>query len=221
MADWKNHARDEFDHWSRTYDRSVLQKLFFAPSHRLLIDNMADLAGPLRILDVGCGTGNLMGKLAERFPEAKLHGLDISEGMLAKAARKCRRLGERVQLKQGDGERLPYADDRFDVVACVHSFHHYPDKAGSLHEMHRVLRPGGRLLLLDANRDGLWGLLVFQGLVRAIERTVHHCTQAEYRTLLAGSGFAEVTQPTGGRTAPFLLNRATASPAAGRRSQAA
>ena len=58
---------------------------------------------------------------------------------------------------QGDSERLPFATGTFDVVTCANSFHHYPHQDRAVAEMHRVLQPGGRLMLIDGYRDAPWG----------------------------------------------------------------
>ena len=96
------------------------------------------------MLDVGCGTGELLRMVGERFPETTRTGLDLSAEMLSVARHK---LGEGVELVQGDAERLPFADGAFDVVLCCDSFHHYPNPRAVLAQFARVLQPGGILLL--------------------------------------------------------------------------
>lgn len=98
------------------------------------------------VLDLGCGTGNVLCLLLRQRPEIRAYGLDLSGKMLEVARRK---LGERAELTRGDAESLPYPDRRFDAVICCKSFHHYPDPAAVLREVRRVLRPGGTLLLCD------------------------------------------------------------------------
>ncbi len=60
---------------------------------------------------------------------------------------------------QGDSERLPFASGSFDIVTCANSFHHYPRQDRAVAEMRRVLRPGGRLMIIDGYRDGAMGLV--------------------------------------------------------------
>lgn len=205
-------ARKEFDRWSWRYDWDLLQPLFFRPSHRMILENL----GPtdLRILDIGCGTGKLAARALTHLPNAEVWGLDLSDGMLQRAGTRAHDFGGRLHLVRGDSERLPFADDSFDAVTCSHSFHHYPHQAHVVAEMHRVLRPDGRLLLVDGDRDRLWGWFVFEVLVVLIEGAVKHRTGADLRQLYRAAGFADVRQRRRKGPLPFLMTVGRAAKAA-------
>ncbi|MGW5748453.1 class I SAM-dependent methyltransferase [Amycolatopsis sp. NPDC003861] len=98
------------------------------------------------VLEVAVGTGlNL-----PCYPaEVTLTGLDLSEGMLAIARERARRLGRPVTLRQGSAHELPFAEASFDTVLCTFGLCAIPDPAAAVGEMVRVLRPGGRLILVD------------------------------------------------------------------------
>ncbi|MBE8525646.1 class I SAM-dependent methyltransferase [Amycolatopsis sp. H6(2020)] len=98
------------------------------------------------VLEVAVGTGlNL-----PCYPaEVTLTGLDLSEGMLAIARDRARRLGRPVTLRQGSAHELPFAEASFDTVLCTFGLCAIPDPAAAVGEMVRVLRPGGRLILVD------------------------------------------------------------------------
>lgn len=209
MGCWKTKAQSQFDSWSGSYDRSVLQRLFFRPSHDLILENINVSRGS-RVLDVGCGTGLFARRIAMEYPGVDVVGLDLSPGMLRIAQENCKDVGDSVQFVEGDSEHLPFDDDTFDVITCVHSFHHYPHKQNVLAEMQRVLRPGGRACIVDGNRDGWWGYLVFDWVVTTIEGLVHHCSGREFHRLYTEAGFDEVQQYGGGHLAPFLLTVGTA-----------
>ena len=113
---------------------------------------------------------------------------------------------------QGDSERLPFDDGTFDVVTCANSFHHYPHQQQAVAEMHRVLRPGGRLMLIDGYRDGLWGRFIYDGCVATIEGGVHHCSRAQMRELFDAAGFLKTDQIVHRGPAPFLLTEGVARP---------
>lgn len=118
------------------------------PQEHGLFDRYA-LAGALRILDLGCGTGEITRRLAARYPEARVVGIDILEGNLAIARRASVALGERVRYEQGDAFALAGADAEFDLVVCRHLSQAVPDFGLVLDEMTRVLKPGGWLHLLS------------------------------------------------------------------------
>jgi ubiquinone/menaquinone biosynthesis C-methylase UbiE len=105
---------------------------------------------PARILDVGCGTGLLLRRVARMFPEAALAGVDVSAGMLAAAAAGGRDTGPApVRLVQAQAEWLPFADAAFDVVLATMAVRHWGDQAAGLAEIARVLAPGGLFGLAD------------------------------------------------------------------------
>jgi SAM-dependent methyltransferase len=98
------------------------------------------------VLEVCVGTGlNLL-----HYPAAvRLIGVDIDPTMLSMARRRTTDLARRVSLLQTDGNRLPFAAESFDTVVCTLALCEFSDRSAALAEMYRMLRPGGRLLLLD------------------------------------------------------------------------
>jgi ubiquinone/menaquinone biosynthesis C-methylase UbiE len=107
------------------------------------------LSGALRILDLGCGTGEITRRLAQYFPQAHLVGIDILEGNLAIARRDSTAFGERVRYETGDAFALKIPDAHFDLVVCRHMSQAVPNFALVLDEIGRVLKPGGWLHLLS------------------------------------------------------------------------
>ncbi len=101
-----------------------------------------DLAPDERLLDVACGTGELVRALG--VDRAQVVGCDISLGMLLRARDKV--AGRWVQA---DASRLPLPDASFDRVACVNSFHYFPSPSAAVRELRRVVRPAGTVLLVD------------------------------------------------------------------------
>jgi len=136
-----------FDRWSSTYDRRGLQLSTYRPVHDAVLARLQQL-DPSVVVDLGCGTGQLTQRLVRTFPAATVIGIDVSDGMLAKAAARFGADGDGVDgLVRADAEQLPFAVSSVDVVVCTESFHWYPDQARALDELARVLRPGGRLLI--------------------------------------------------------------------------
>ena len=202
-------ARKEFDSWSRHYDRSLLQSFFFQPAHRMLIDYLQP--SDRRILDIGSGTGVFAERVLARHSETQVWGLDLSAGMLGRCCMRAQVPGDRLHLVQGDSQRLPFQDNAFDVVTCTHSFHHYPRQELVVAEMCRVLRPGGRLFIIDGDRDRWWGQLFFDVLVVLLEGPVRHLTSQALRELYRDAGFANISQRRRGGPLPFLLTTGQAA----------
>lgn len=121
------------------------------PIHQEMI-TLAGLRDGQRVLDVGCGTGNLLRSTGKRHPQVELVGLDPDPRALARAGRKARRAGLAVRLDRGFAQELPYPDGSFDRVLSSLMLHHLDSesKDALLAEVRRVLRPDGRLILADA-----------------------------------------------------------------------
>jgi ubiquinone/menaquinone biosynthesis C-methylase UbiE len=137
------------------YSRAALQydalagHMYLAGIRRLLPRATVPLMPA--ILDVGCGTGVNLLEAARWFAPARLLcGIDLAPGMAAVARAKAAAAGVPAQITVGDAEQLPYADRTFDLVLCNSVLHWFKDRRQALCEMHRVLRPGGQLLLIGA-----------------------------------------------------------------------
>jgi ubiquinone/menaquinone biosynthesis C-methylase UbiE len=118
-----------------------------------------------------------------------LSAIELSPAMLAVARDRATAFGLDVDLREGDAERLPYADGSFDTVVCTLALCAIPDDVRAVAEMARVLRPGGRLLLLDHIGSRWWPIWAVQRLIEAftIRSAGEHMTRRPAR-LLAGAG---------------------------------
>jgi ubiquinone/menaquinone biosynthesis C-methylase UbiE len=99
-----------------------------------------------RVLDVGCGTGELLSRLAAKYPNVQLSGLDPVPEMLELARDK---LSDEVELRVGWANELPWPDKSFDLVVSCNMFHYITHPIDAVREMERVLRPGGRIVITD------------------------------------------------------------------------
>lgn len=127
---------------SWTYDR------FIAPAVAELIDAVSiEVPEGARVLDVGCGGGQVLAALQERRPDLALRGVDLSPDQVARAAK---RTG--LPIVQGSALDLPFDDGAFDGALSVASIKHWPDPTRGLAEMGRVVRSGGRVLVVEADR---------------------------------------------------------------------
>ena len=123
---------------------------------------LADATSP-RVLDLATGTGDLAVDIARILPRAAVIGLDPSPGMLGIARDKMakKQLAERVTLVEGDAQALPYADGEMDAVTIAFGIRNVPDRTRALREMARVVRPGGRIAILELSegRRGVMGAM--------------------------------------------------------------
>ena len=106
------------------------------------------------ILDVATGTADVALELQKQLEPAKIVGVDISEEMLSVGRKKIakRELEKTITLQYGDSEQLPFPDDRFDAVTVAFGVRNYEDLDRGLAEMRRVLKPGGKLVVLEFSR---------------------------------------------------------------------
>ncbi len=176
-----------FEQWSRTYEQSWMQRRIFDPAHVAALDAVtATGAAPSTLLDIGCGTGRLLRDVHARWPQARLLGVDPAEGMIVVA----RKLTPEATLLMGSAEALPLGGASVDVALSTLSFHHWRDQAAGLREIARVLRPGGRFILVDVCAPPLIGRLF--GNPRARDARAR-------RSLFADAGLRITAQ----RMAPF------------------
>jgi SAM-dependent methyltransferase len=104
-----------------------------------------------KLLEIGSGPGRVAVRLARKAPGIMLTGVDISDAMVERAARRAARadLSERVRFEVGDVAALPLSNEEFDGVVSTLSLHHWSDPASGLAEIHRVLKPGGEARIYD------------------------------------------------------------------------
>jgi ubiquinone/menaquinone biosynthesis C-methylase UbiE len=134
---------DAADNPARIYEEHQVRALF-EPWARILIDIARPAPGEC-VLDAACGTG-ILARLAAASrigPTGRIIGVDFDPGMIAVA----RELLPEGEWQEGDLQQLPFADGAFDLVMCQQGLQFLPDRAAGLRQMHRVLRPGGRVAL--------------------------------------------------------------------------
>ncbi len=150
----KEKIRQMFDGIAPDYDRlNHLMSLGVDRSwRRRALRWIVDAQRPQRILDIACGTGDFSLAIAGRMhADSRITGLDLSEGMLAVMREKVEAAGlsERISCLQGDCEAMPFADRSFDVATIAFGIRNFEHREAALREILRVLRPGGRLVILE------------------------------------------------------------------------
>jgi len=174
------------------YDRVTDLALLGRPVREELVSGAGIRPGH-RVLDFGCGTGALSLMVKARHPLAEVVGVDVDEEVLDSARDKAARRGLDVRWDLYDGARLPYPDDGFDRVLTALVVHHIADKAPALRELHRVLRPGGELHLLDIGPPRSAYARAFSAVHVMLEHTSEN-VGGLLGTMLAEAGFVDVAE---------------------------
>ena len=149
-----------FDQIAKRYDllNRVMSLGLDRSWRRKLVSNLSTDV-PARVLDVATGTADVALDIAKTFPPAEVVGLDPSRGMLDVGVDKIEAAGlsHRVSLIQGDAQEMPFADDSFDAACISFGIRNVPDRMLGLQEMTRVVRRGGRVVVLELNEpeDGV------------------------------------------------------------------
>lgn len=157
--------------------------------HHEIAEKTASLAlrsapSPGRVLDLGCGTGYLLRRLASEYPDAqKLAGIDAAATMIEVAQDGAD--DPRLSFRVGVAEALPYPDESFDLVVSTTSFDHWSDQQKGLMECRRILTPGGQLVLVDQFSNWLLPTL-------AVNRRGKARTKKRAGRLLDTAGFRSV-----------------------------
>jgi ubiquinone/menaquinone biosynthesis C-methylase UbiE len=177
---------EQYDAWANIYD--VFWARYVNKTIPVL-QRVADVASGERVLDLACGTGTFERRVLTDVPDATLVGVDLASSMVERARAK---LGGQpgVRFEQADVHALPFEDDAFDVAVCANTFHYFTHPEEVLAEARRVLRPGGRLVVLDWCRD-FWTCRVMDAVLPLIDPAYQHCyTLDEMQALLDAAGFS-------------------------------
>ncbi|MHB1035493.1 MAG: class I SAM-dependent methyltransferase [Pirellulales bacterium] len=188
----KSETKAFYDKIAKVYD--LLAEHSERPMREAGIGLLAPGAGE-RLLEIGFGTGHILAELANAVgPTGKVFGIDLSENMLTHAKGLLSGKGrmDRVSLDCGDAEKLPYSDDSLDgIFMCfILELFDTPDIPKVLAECKRVLRPGGRIVIVAVSKEGNEGFVL-----RAFEWTHRHfpnlmdCRPIYARRALEATGF--------------------------------
>lgn len=152
----------------------------------------AQIGRQFTILDVGCGGGRTIDKLAALASEGRVSGIDISSQSVAVSRKTNARWIEagRVDIQEAAVSKLPFTDAKFDLVTAVETHYYWPEPESDLREILRVLKPGGHLLLIAETYKGQ----SLSALVAPAMKLIgaRYLTVEEHREMLAAAGFAEI-----------------------------
>lgn len=208
MNDSSNPKDWFFDAWSRFYDEAVIQRFVYRPVHDAVLEELRHEM-PARVLDLGCGTGLLTQRLRREMAIPSVTGVDFSAGMLGEASRR----GTDINWVRASALALPFDEASFDAVTSTEAFHWFPDQQAALRECHRVLAPGGRLIVALVNPDFEMIGDATLALSRLAGQAFYWPTPRQMRTMLQAAGFTVLAQrrlsrPISGWLLPPVLSAA-------------
>ncbi|MCH8049618.1 class I SAM-dependent methyltransferase [Patescibacteria group bacterium] len=141
-----------------------------------------------RLVDIACGTGEIILHLAQDFPQVEFTGSDFSEEMLKKAKSKNADLSN-VKIVNANVRDLPFPDSSFDVILCSDAFHHFASPEESLKEINRVAKEDSVFLLVDPAFDTLFQRIVAGAFGKVFETPKKYYSKNELVSLLVGAKF--------------------------------
>lgn len=181
----KTKIQQQYDQMATGYDQRWSQYITDTLS---FLKTWAQISPSDSVLDVACGTGEFEQLILAEHPVQQMVGVDISEKMLAIADQKLHSYPN-VSLHLASASALPFVDHSFNVIVSASSFHYFDDPGAALAEMKRVLKPGGRLIILDWCKDFLLCRLC-DVLLKLIDPAYQQCyTQSEFHQLLTSADF--------------------------------
>lgn len=148
----KEGIRNLFDKIAPDYDKlnHILSLNIDKGWRKKAVRKLADVKTPLKVLDVACGTADFTIEIARKVAKgSRITGIDISEGMLAVGREKVKKAGVDAELLIADCEALPYSENTFDRISVGFGVRNFEHLELGLSEMHRVLVPGGKLIILE------------------------------------------------------------------------
>jgi len=177
--------RTIWDFWASRYEGLWAQRYSLAPTRQLVRARIAEVAPTgARLLDAGCGTGQLLAELAEERPDLALFGSDPSGAMIAQALTRHATPSIRLRIGTIDDER----EGPFDLIVMTHSFPYVGDQRAAARQLFSLLKPGGRVLLAHANSESLYDRLFLRGVKLTTTRT-HYPSARELVQLFTAAGF--------------------------------
>jgi ubiquinone/menaquinone biosynthesis C-methylase UbiE len=174
-------SREEFSRWSEKYDRGFLDYFVFSRVQRKVIGILGKLENR-KFLDLGCGTGSMLIKLARSNPSSRFTGIDLTEKMIGRARIKSRGI-ENIEFIVGEASSLQLEKENFDYITSTLSFHHWPSQLETLKNLKEFLKPDGKLIISD---------LCFP--ILAGKGTVNVASSREMKNLFYEAGFSQVNQ---------------------------
>ncbi len=178
-------VRQQYDSLASIYDQ---RWNWYVTNTLSFLKTWVNLSASDQVLDIACGTGEFERLVLNENPTQQIVGVDISEEMLAIAHQKLHNFSN-VSFQRGSASALPFPDQSFDVVVSASAFHYFDAPLVVMTEIKRVLKPSGKVVILDWCRDFLFCRTLNIAL-KWIDPAHQQCyTQRELHNFFISSGF--------------------------------
>lgn len=182
-----------FSGWAGSYDSSLF-RLYFERLYRRILRTLDQhdreyISPGATVLDIACGTGEILIRLATQYPQTTFIGIDLTPAMVELARSKTKLLPN-VAIKEGNAEHLTFSDNVFDAVLCSEAFHHFSHPEQALQEIHRVAKERSFLMIVDSGFPSPFITKIIERISRSFEINKHIYNQHELRHLLEQQGFS-------------------------------
>jgi len=194
----ESQVKEQYDRLAEIYDRRWHS---YITTTLIFLKEYLQLSGGEALLDIACGTGELERILVNDYPNLNITGVDISDKMLEVARSKFPDR-DRLKFLKASADLLPFPDSSFDFVITASAFHYFDSPIEALREMRRVLKPNGKLIIMDWCRD-FWCCQLFDLFLKLVDPSHRNCyTQKELNNFMSKGDFQVSDEK---RTRPHLL----------------
>jgi ubiquinone/menaquinone biosynthesis C-methylase UbiE len=178
-------VRQQYDSLASIYDR---RWNWYVTNTLSFLKTWVHLSASDRVLDIACGTGEFERMVLSENPAQQMVGVDISPEMLAIAQQKLHNYSN-VSFQSASASALPFPDQSFDVIVSANAFHYFDDPIAALAEIKRVLKPDGKVVILDWCKD-FWLCRILDIALKWTDPAHQQCyTQRELHGFLTSAGF--------------------------------
>lgn len=186
---------EKWDKWAETLDGKSQRNDFLRAGQRKVVA-LLNLKDGSIFLDIGCGTGWAVNLAAQSANDrGTFYGVDLSEKMIEKAEENFKGR-DNFHFIRADSRSIPLDDGMFDVIICTHSFHHYLRPQEVVNEMRRLLKPGGRVYILDPTTD-IWFAKLLDRIMKMFQpEHVKMYSTKEFREMFSKGGLKYVGTET-------------------------
>lgn len=150
--------KNKWNFWAKYYDKLWVQKFVLKPSRVLILNELKsiDMANK-KILDLGCGIGELCKEISYNFPDSKILGIDTSNKMIERAQNEF--ISNSIEYKNIPIDSLQN-NEQFDIIISTNAFPYIPNKPNTISIIENILKPNGLVLILHANSNTFYDILI-------------------------------------------------------------